>query len=95
MRSHLDLDMASDLVRRRVAVIVTPLSTAATFAAKAATTTIPIVFSTGIDPVQAGLVLTLNRPGGNVTGFVTMNNEIGAKRLEHKSSRWRRATWCP
>jgi putative ABC transport system substrate-binding protein len=75
-------DMANDLVRRRVAVIVTPLSTAATFAAKAATTTIPIVFSTGIDPVQAGLVLTLNRPGGNATGFVTMNNEIGAKRLQ-------------
>jgi putative tryptophan/tyrosine transport system substrate-binding protein len=75
-------DLATDLVRRRVAVIVTPLSAAATFAAKAATTTIPIVFSTGIDPVQAGLVLTLNRPGGNVTGFVTMNNEIGAKRLQ-------------
>jgi putative ABC transport system substrate-binding protein len=75
-------DLATDLVRRRVAVIVTPLSTAATFAAKAATTTIPIVFSSGIDPVQAGLVLTLNRPGGNVTGFVTMNNEIGTKRLQ-------------
>jgi putative ABC transport system substrate-binding protein len=65
-----------------VAVIVTPLSIAATFAAKAATTTIPIVFSSGIDPVQAGLVHTLNRPGGNVTGFVTMNNEIGTKRLQ-------------
>jgi putative ABC transport system substrate-binding protein len=75
-------DLANDLVRRRVAVIVTPLSAAATFAAKAATSTIPIVFSTGIDPVQAGLVLTLNRPGGNVTGFVTMNNEIGPKRLQ-------------
>jgi putative tryptophan/tyrosine transport system substrate-binding protein len=74
--------MATDLVRRRVAGIVTPLSTAATLAAKAATTTIPIVFSAGVDPVQAGLVGSLNRPGGNVTGFVTMGNEIGAKRLE-------------
>jgi putative ABC transport system substrate-binding protein len=75
-------DLATDLVRRRVTVIVTPLSTAATFAAKAATTTIPIVFSSSIDPVQAGFVPTLNRPGGNVTGFVTMNNEIGTKRLQ-------------
>jgi len=75
-------ELAAELAGRRVAVIVTPLSIAAALAAKAATTKIPIVFSSGNDPAQAGLVASLNRPGGNVTGVLTMNNEIGGKRLE-------------
>jgi putative ABC transport system substrate-binding protein len=73
--------LADDLVRLPSAVIVSGGSTVATLAAKAATKSIPIIFATGPDPVEIGLVASLNRPGGNLTGVTNLNIEVIAKRL--------------
>jgi putative tryptophan/tyrosine transport system substrate-binding protein len=75
-------ELAANLVRHQVAVITTPSSANAARAAKSATATIPIVFETGVDPVATGLVTSLNRPDGNITGITSLNVEVGRKRLE-------------
>jgi putative ABC transport system substrate-binding protein len=75
-------ELAIDLVRRQVAVIFTTGSVVSAIAAKSATSTIPIVFANGSDPVRYGLVASLNRPGGNITGVTFYNSGLGPKRIE-------------
>jgi putative tryptophan/tyrosine transport system substrate-binding protein len=73
--------LAADLVHRRVTVIAA-FAVPSALAAKAATTTIPIVFEVGVDPAEMGLITSLSRPGGNITGVANLNLELGPKKLE-------------
>jgi putative ABC transport system substrate-binding protein len=75
-------DMVADLVRRQVTIIASLAGSPSASAAKAASATVPLVFQGGFDPVEFGLVASLNRPGGNITGVVTLNTELGPKRLQ-------------
>jgi putative tryptophan/tyrosine transport system substrate-binding protein len=75
-------DLAADLVRRRVSVVAIPGSMPAILAAKAASQTIPIVFMIAADPVEVGLVASLKRPGGNLTGVSLLSVEMAAKRFQ-------------
>jgi len=74
--------LASELVQAKVDVIATPGSLSSALAAKAATSSVPIVFEMGADPIGSGLVVSLNRPGGNITGVTSLNAQVGSKRLE-------------
>jgi putative ABC transport system substrate-binding protein len=74
-------ELAADLIRRKVDVIAAPASVSGALAAKRLTSTIPIVFSTAFDPVLLGLVASLNRPGGNMTGYSSMAGDLGPKRI--------------
>jgi putative ABC transport system substrate-binding protein len=74
--------LAADLVSSNVAAIAAPGASAPALALKKLTATIPVIFSTGADPVQIGLISSMNRPGGNITGITSMSVEVGGKRLE-------------
>jgi putative ABC transport system substrate-binding protein len=74
-------ELLSDLIRRGVAIIVAPSGTGAVLAAKTLNVTIPIVFSTSLDPIRSGLVASLNHPGGNVTGVIDMGADLAAKQV--------------
>ena len=75
-------ELATELVQRKVSVLVAPGSVAAALAAKKATASIPIVFEVGVDPVAAGLVRSMSRPGGNATGVSSQNTQVGPRRLQ-------------